>query len=144
MIVNAYDVQDDPGNQTGYFGKHNIPDTSIAAGSGLHEPNLVGNRLYLAGYKTGARIFDIHGSTLKLIGYCRTERFLSNDSSSQDFYLRPDISMYDKGPYRLIPDPGRPNILLANDKNGGVWVFQLFDSTLADTIRYAASPSNRG
>jgi len=138
MLANAYDVGEDPNNQVGYFGKYNIPDTSLVAGGGLHEMILSGNRLYLAGYNNGARVFDLRGSTMKLLGYCRTERYLSNDTSSSDFYLRPDIYMYAKGPYRLIPDPSKNDVLFANDLYNGVWIYKFYDSTLADTIRHIA------
>ena len=49
LLLNAYDVQEGDGHPEGYTGLDNIPDTSLVP-TGLHEPVLAGNRLYLAGY----------------------------------------------------------------------------------------------
>jgi hypothetical protein len=118
LIVGAYDAQEEPDNPVGYFGKDNIPDTSFVPSS-MHEPILAGRRLYLAGYNSGARVLDVNGAQLRLRGYCRTEEYLSNDTNDVNFYARPDIWMYAKGIYRLIPDLTNDDVLFGSDIYNG-------------------------
>jgi hypothetical protein len=135
MLQNAYDVQEGDDHPEGYVGLHAIPDTAVVP-CGLHEPIIAGNRLYLAGYNAGARVLEIDGPDLALRGYARTEEYLSNDANSPNFYARPDLPMYAKGIYRLIPDAGRDDVLYGSDINHGTWVLRFYDSTLTDTIRH--------
>jgi hypothetical protein len=135
LIVGAYDVQEDPDHPIGYFGIDNIPDSSIVP-SGLHEPILIGRRLYLGGYNTGARVLDVNGAELSLRAYVRTENYLSNDTNSVNFYARPDIIMYAKGIYRLIPDMATGEVLFGSDIYNGTWIMRFYDSTITGTIAH--------
>jgi len=136
-LLNAYDVNEGDGSDPeGYVGIGNIPEVANVAG-GVHEPYLVGNRVYLAGYNSGARILELNGSSIAVSAYCRTEEYLTNDSGDvENFYLRPDVYMYAKGIYLLVPDKDRPGIVYGSDFYNGMWIFQYFDSTLVDTIRH--------
>jgi hypothetical protein len=82
MLVNAYDVQENDSHPEGYVGLENIPEVSDVP-TGLHEPYLVGNTLYLAGYNTGARILKLIGDSIAVRAYCRTEHYVSNDPASE-------------------------------------------------------------
>lgn len=137
MILSAYDPGEDPSNPVGYFGRSDIPDTAMVP-FGVHEPIIAGNRLYLAGYNSGARVLSLDGSDMKLLGYCRTEQFLSNNPADTNFYGRPDIYMYAKGIYRLIPDAARSDILFGSDLNNGTWIYKFYDHAISDTIRHIA------
>lgn len=137
MLWNAYDAQESDTHPEGYIGVNNIPEVSDVP-TGLHEPYLVGNTLYLAGYNTGARILRLNGPEITVRGYCRTEPFLSNDESDANFYNRPDVIMYAKGLYRYVPDQNRPGITYGSDPYNGMWIIQFFDSTLADTLKHIA------
>jgi hypothetical protein len=53
MILSAYDVEEK--DTIGFIGLGNIPKITTVAGNGVHEPNLQGDRLYLAAYNAGAR-----------------------------------------------------------------------------------------
>jgi hypothetical protein len=135
MLLNAYDVQESDSHPEGYVGLQNIPEVSDVP-TGLHEPYLVGNTLYLAGYNSGPRILKLNGHDIAVRAYCRTESFLSNDTGSVHFYNRPDIIMYAKGIYRLVPDTNRPGIVYGSDLYNGMWIFRYYDSTLTDTLRH--------
>ncbi|MBL0174506.1 MAG: hypothetical protein IPP94_04430 [Ignavibacteria bacterium] len=135
LVVGAYDIQEEANNPVGYSGKDNIPDTSFVP-SGLHEPILSGRRLYLAGYNSGARVLDVNGANLRLRGYCRMEDYLSNDTNSVNFYARPDIYMYAKGIYRLIPDLTTDDVLFGSDIYNGTWILKFYDSTITGTIAH--------
>ncbi len=134
-MLNAYDVQESDTHPEGYIGLANIPEVADVP-TGLHEPYLVGNTLYLAGYNTGPRILHLNGDSISVRAYCRTESFLSNDTGSVHFYNRPDIIMYAKGIYRLVPDTNRPGIVYGSDLYNGMWIFRYYDSTLTDTLRH--------
>lgn len=135
VLLNAYDVQESDTRPEGYIGVNNIPELYDVP-SGLHEPYLIGHTLYLAGYNSGARILRLDGSDISVRAYCRTEPFLENDTTSDNFYNRPDIIMYAKGIYRLVPDTNRVGIVFGSDLYNGMWVFRYFDSTLTDTLKH--------
>jgi hypothetical protein len=130
-IVNAYDAQEEGGAPEGYVGLSAIADTCIVP-TGLHEPVLIGNRLYLAGYNTGARVLDVNNADLRVKAYCRTQEYLSDDYASENYFGR--NMAYARGIYRLIPADGNPNILLGSDLNNGIWVYRMYDTTLTGTI----------
>ncbi len=137
LLFNAYDVQESETHPEGLIGLENIPEVADVP-TGLHEPYLVGNTLYLAGYNTGPRILRLNGHEIAVRAYCRTESFLSNDLNSVNFYNRPDILMYAKGIYRLVPDTNRPGIVYGSDLYNGMWIFRFYDSTLTDTLKHIA------
>ncbi len=139
MISNAYDAQESDAHPEGYVGKDNIPEICDVP-TGLHEPILVGNTLYLAGYNTGARILKLTGDSIAVRAYCRTESFLSNDTADAHFYMRPDMIMYAKGFYRYVPDQNRPGITYGSDPYNGMWIIRYFDcdSAIVDTLKHIA------
>jgi hypothetical protein len=130
-IVNAYDVQESPDHPEGYVGVGNIPETCIVP-NGFHEPIMIGNRVYLGGYTTGARVLDIDGADIRVKAYCRTEDYLSNDPDSALFYGY--AGNYYLGPYRLFPADGETQVLFGYDVERGTWVYRLFDSLLTGNI----------
>jgi hypothetical protein len=137
MLRNAYDAQESDAHPEGYVGVDNIPEVCDVP-TGLHEPILVGNTLYLAGYNTGARILKLTGDSIAVRAYCRTESYLSNDTSDAHFYMRPDLIMYAKGFYRYQPDQNRPGITYGSDPYNGMWIMQYFDCDLpiTDTLKH--------
>ncbi|MBE0643062.1 MAG: hypothetical protein IH600_03185 [Bacteroidetes bacterium] len=135
LILNAYDVQESSARPEGYIGRDNIPKVADVP-TGLHEPTLWGDLLYLAGYNAGARILHIAGPELSIRGYVRTEPYLSNDPSSSNYYNRPDLIMYAKGIYRLVPDTLRSGLVYGSDLYQGIWILRYIDSTLTDTLTH--------
>jgi len=135
LILNAYSVEEDSAHPEGFIGLSNIPKVAPVP-TGVHEPYLINNRLYLATYSGGTRILELKGDQIQILGYIDTEQPLSNDINSEHWYAQDGIAMYAKGAYRTVPDPWRPGIVYTSDIYNGLYATRFFDSAFPDTIRH--------